>query len=143
MISHFAGILIPFIVGQTLTTESPTLYSGNLACSGDQITFVCETKGSSIIAWTSNEYIGQGGAQLQFAAAEVPSLANTLHGTGDTVATFTDNRVENRVQVLTSTLRVTASSVYPNPSVTCIHVDNDTRRTVSFSVIGKHIIASI
>ena len=103
MIAHFAGIFIPSIVGQTLFIQSPTLYNGNLACSGDEITFFCETRGSSIIAWTSDEYIGQGGAQLQFVAAKVPSMASILHGTGDTIATFTGNRIENEVRVLTST----------------------------------------
>ena len=125
-------------MGQSLCIQSPELYDGSLACPGDEIIFICETRGSSIIAWGSDEYIGPGGAQLQF--AEVSSASDVRRGIGNTIATLTDNRIESGVRVLTSTLRVIASSMYPNPSVTCIHIDDETSRTANFNVIGKLII---
>ena len=86
-----------------------------------------------------------GGAQLQF--VEVSShVSDVRYGIGNTIATLTSNRIsENGLRVLISTLHVTASSVYSNPSVTCIHIDNGTSRTANFSVIGKsylHVIIS-
>ena len=114
------------------------LHNGNLACSGDQITFECETRGSSIISWASDEYIGQGDTLLQFSSAD-PAEMRRLDGIGDTVAILTVNRIENGVQVLVSTLRVTATSMYPNPSVICIHGD-ESRSKANFSVIGKRIL---
>ena len=120
-----------------LSIKTPTLYNGSFVCSGDKVTFVCETRGSSTIAWSSEEYIGSGGAQLQFSAVGVPSLTNPMHGIGDTIATFAANKLEGGVRVLQSTLRVTATSMYPNPLVKCIH--GDERSTiVNFSVIGKY-----
>jgi hypothetical protein len=135
------NITFPEIIQSTmdqsvsLSIETPQLYNGRFACPDDEITFLCETKGSSTISWSSNEYIGQGGAQLQFAAIEV---INTKHRIGNTTATFTDKRTEDGVQVLQSTLRVTATSMYPNPSVTCIH-GNEGRRSANFSVIDIYI----
>ena len=127
-------------MGQTVSIVTP-LHNGNLACSGDQITFECETRGSSIISWTSDEYIGQGDTLLQFSSAD-PAEMRRLDGIGDTVAILTVNRIENGVQVLVSTLCVTATSMYPNPSVICIH-GNESRSKANFSVIGKHNYYSI
>ena len=60
-------------------------------------------------------------------------------GVNGTKAILTAKSIENGVQVLMSTLRVTATSMYPNPSVICIHGD-ESRSKANFSVIGKHII---
>ena len=120
-----------------LSIKTPTLYNGSFVCSGDKVTFVCETRGSSTIAWSSEEYIGPGGAQLVFPAIGIPSLTNPMRGIGDTIATFTVNKLEGGVQVLQSTLRVTAMSMYPNPLVKCIHGD-ESSRAANFSVIGKY-----
>ena len=127
-------------MGQTVFIVTP-LHNGNLACLGDQITFECETRGSSIISWASDEYIGQGDTLLQFSSAD-PAEMRRLDGIGDTVAILTANRIENGVQVLVSTLHVTATSMYPNPSVICIHGD-ESRSKANFSVIGKHNYYSI
>ena len=77
-----------------------------------------------------------GGAQLQF--VEISSrVSDVRHGIGNTIATLTGNTIsENGLRVLVSTLRVTASSMYPNPSVTCIHIDSGISTTANFSVIG-------
>ena len=126
-------------MGQTVSIVTP-LHNGNLACSGDQITFECETRGSSIISWASDEYIGQGDTLLQFSSADLAMTERC--GVNDTKAILTANRIENEVQVLVSTLRVTATSMHPTPSVICIHGD-ESRSKANFSVIGKHNYYSI
>ena len=127
-------LIVQSTMGQSvsLSIETPEPYyinNGRLVCPGDEITFVCETRGSSTIAWSSEEYIGPGGAQIPFSAIAVPN--NTKYGIGDTVATFTANIPEDGV--LRSTLRVTATLM---SSVRCIH-DDESSRTISFSMIGK------
>ena len=123
-------------MGQTVSIVTP-LHNGNLACAGDQITFECETRGSSIISWASDEYIRRGDTLLQFSSAD--PLMTGRRGVNDTEAILTVNRIENGVQVLVSTLRITATSMYPTPSVICIHGD-ESRSNANFSVIGKHIL---
>ena len=123
-------------VSLSIETPEPYYNNGRLVCPGDEITFVCETRGSSTIAWSSEEYIGPGNAQMQFSAIEDPSLPCAMckkDGIGDTIATFIANKLEDGVRVLQSTLRVTATSM---SSVRCIHGD-ESSRTINFSVIGK------
>lgn len=129
--------MAPSATGQLLYIQSPALYNGNLACPGDEVIFVCQTMGSSVIAWTSEEYIGSGGTQIQFAAGV---RSTNIQQIGTTIATLTGDRMENGLQVLTSTLRVNVSSMYPNPSVTCHDVGNGTSKTANFNVIGKCVI---
>ena len=107
----------------------------HFACPGQQIIFTCETRGSSIIAWKSEEFIGSGGAQTQFIQTQNNGSERWY---GDTVATLVDNRIEGGIRLLVSTLRITAMSMYPNPSVTCIHTDDGNWNTTTFRVIGKH-----
>ena len=126
-------------MGQTVSIVTP-LHNGNLACSGDQITFECETRGSSIISWASDEYIGRGDTLLQFSSADLAMTERC--GVNDTKAILTAKRIENGMQVLVSTLHVTATSMHPTPSVICIHGD-ESRSKANFSVIGKHIILCI
>ena len=42
--------------------------SGNSVRPGDKVTITCTTIGSSIIAWSSDEYIGRGGMRLELFA---------------------------------------------------------------------------
>ena len=72
---------------------SGPLLEGQFVCSG-VINFTCETRGSPIIAWSSDVYIGEGGAQLGFAAgANNPGDTRISSIIQDTVATLTINRL--------------------------------------------------
>ena len=127
-------VLTPIVTAQSIVTNQ--LYGGQYVCAGEVI-FTCATMDSSIIAWSSREYINSGNIPLTFAAE--------LHDEGDmrnstfnqnTFATLITDRVENGVQVLVSRLRIVASLDSPTASVTCTH-GNGTTDTQNFQVIGK------
>ena len=83
--------------------------------------------------------MGQGGVQIQF--TQLDPKSRVRHGTGNTIATLTDNRDEDGIWLLVSKLHVTASPMHPNPSsVMCIHVGNDASTMMMFQVIGKHFL---
>ena len=50
-----------------LIVLSSWLLEGQQMCPGDQIVFTCAMNGSTSLAWSSYDYIGQGGIQLEFA----------------------------------------------------------------------------
>ena len=51
----------------TLTTS---LEAGQSACLEEIVIFTCVVNGSRILSWNSTEYIGTGGAKLQFSKAD-------------------------------------------------------------------------
>ena len=121
-------------VAQNITSSD--LRNGSV-CPG-MVFFICETRGSFAIAWTSDEYIGSGNTQLIFAAgASVVGETRRSGGINGTVANLTHNAVENGVTVLVSTLTITVAQNSPGGSVTCMHVGDGTTDTVDFEVIGK------
>ena len=89
---------------------------------GEIITFTCVTRGSPILAWTSDQYIEQGGTQLEFATFNNEGETRSSPINTDTVATLTRKAVENSQQVLESQLRITTLPSFPTFSVSCIHI---------------------
>ena len=100
--------------------------------------FTCETRGSPIIAWTSEEYIERGATQLNFATFNSIGATKTSPIHPNTIATLTNNTMEDGVQVLVSELRIRALSQFLNSSVTCIHIGNGTTNTTMFQVFGMY-----
>ena len=132
-------MILPGLHCQSLTS---TLSDEQTYCLGENITFTCETMGSSVIAWRSEDYIEVGGTQLAF---------GTFNGVGDTqtspinsatIAILTVNDVVDGVQVLKSELRITPLSKFSTSSVTCVHVSSGVTNTSSFQAVGMQIIIS-
>ena len=125
----------------TLLTSS--LRDGQRACPGDTITFTCVTNESASHAWISDEYIGQGGFQLEFASYHRPGKTISATGVSPTIAhaTLIANVIEDNstVGILESKLEVTVVSDYPIASIMCLHVDNGTSNTTTFQLLGKCI----
>ena len=94
--------------------------------------FTCVTRGSSILAWSSDEFIGDD-VQLEFTSLDAPG--STIHS-GATFATLISITIENEV-VLKSTLQITASSQFPTSSVACRHIDSGRINSTTFSVAGE------
>ena len=115
-------------------TINSTISSGQLVCPGDQVNFTCETRGSDIIAWTSKEYIGSGGARVEFSFLDV----KTMKVDQNTVATLISADNVNGIRTLISRLTITVSPSYQNPSITCLHVGRLINATISFVVPGKY-----
>ena len=129
-----AGTHILAINGQTLSSN----LTAEPLCPGEIVIFTCETRGSTILAWTSDEYIESGGTRLVLATfndigdtSRSPVTVNS-----NTIATLINKTRENGVDVLVSTLRIRAVSEFLDSSVTCIHVDGGTTNTARVQVLG-------
>ena len=132
-----------------LTAIFPTTYSQRVTvippadeplCPEEVVIFTCETRGSPIIAWTSDQYIEVGGTQLEFGA--IASVGDTVPSPvySDTVATLTVNGMIDGEQVLESTLRIVTSSLFPTSSVTCIHIGTGRMNTTMLEVLGMYVL---
>ena len=115
-----------------------TINDGDIVCSGQVITFTCETRGTEVLAWTSNDYIGQG-SRLEFADFNNIDLTRRGAITG-TVATFITNTVVDGTIVLVSQLKIVIpdSETFSNPSVSCVHVRDDISQTINFRSLGTY-----
>ena len=123
-------------MAQEITTNS--LVNGRSVCPGSRINFTCETRGSYAIAWSSEEYIGSGNAQLLFAAgASNVGDITRRNNLVEAEAHLTRNDLENGTRVLVSTLYITIQSNPPRATITCMHVGDGTEDTIPFQVTGK------
>ena len=118
-------------VSQALELTGPT---PNTTCPGEVVTFTCVTRGSPIIAWRSDDYIGT--TQLEFAA--VNNVGATDGNQNTAIATLTGNVVVGGVRVLISELKITTSSTFPTSSVSCVHIGSGAVNTTSFQVLGMY-----
>ena len=118
---------------QVILTES----SKTTACPGDELTFKCETRGSMILAWSSEEYIGTGGVQLEFTTEDTPGFIQTSDTHPDTVATLisSDQRLLNIISTLQIVVSSNVSMSHPS-SVTCEHRTSGTNRMLTFQHLG-------
>lgn len=117
---------------------SSTLLPGKVLCPGEEVIFTCVTRGSSIIAWMSDEYIG-GGKQLEFSTEnEIGEHKVTRFGAIATLVNKSDDG--EMITVLESQLQVNISANFTDPSVTCVHVATYSRNTSRFRVLGMNTI---
>ena len=90
------------------------------------------------MAWTSEEFIGTGGRELPFAAAEPAGTIRRAVGNSQTVATLV-TAVNTGDIMIVSELRITITSTHPVASVQCISrgADITTVNSTSFQLAGK------
>ena len=110
--------------------------TGEIVCPGDIIVFTCTTRGSAIISWTGDDYVGD---QIGFNTANMVNETRRGSTNPNTVATLISNTFDG-TPVLVSQLQITVSTVSSNQSVVCIHNSDGIRETVAFQVIGMHKI---
>ena len=121
-----------------ITADDPDLRSGGSVCPR-VVTFTCVTTGSPTIAWSSNQYIGMGNAQLTFAAS-VNAVGDSFISRIDdrNIAIFTQNNINtNGERELESILRL---YILPNSGRASISCGQTSFR---FSVIGKSFLSCI
>ena len=121
------------------TMLSSTLRDGHRTCPGDKVIFNCVTNGSASHAWRSDEYIGQGGIQLEFASYDSQGFIRS--NPASNIGTFaTLIAIENRTQgIIRSQLEITVTSDYPNATISCLHVDTGSSNTTAFQLLGTFI----
>ena len=120
------------------------LSEGQRVCPGDQIVFTCVTNGSASLAWSSDDYIGQGGIQLEFGSYHDPGrIARNRASPIGTQATLVSKEIaENETQwILESKLDVIVTSDYQIATINCLHVDTGSQESTRFQLLG--IISSL
>ena len=122
--------------GYTQRIISPQPSELQNLCPGEEVNITCETRGSPILAWTSDEYIEQSGSYLEFTPFNNVGETRVSPVNPNTVATLINKTVEDGVQVLVPQLRITAQSQFMNPSVTCIDVGWGSQNTIWLHVLG-------
>jgi hypothetical protein len=120
--------------------EPPIMVTSNIStsevvCPGDIVLFTCTTRGSAIISWTGNDYVGD---QIGFNTANMVGDERQGSAAPNTIATLINNTLDDvdGTPVLVSQLQINVSTVSSNQSVICIHNSNGIRKTFAFQVIG-------
>ena len=103
--------------------------------SGQSLIFTCMTTGSTIIAWSSIEYINRGGSQLTFLSINNPGMIKSISNSGN-FAILT--KVDRANQVLKSQLHLVNVTVMS--TVICYNNDQGVNATITFSVGKKFMI---
>ena len=128
--------IMTITAGYTQRIISPQPGELQKFCPGEEVNITCETRGSSIIAWASNEYIEQGGTRLEFAVFNNVGDTHVSPVNPNTIATLIKNTNKDGVSVLVSQLCVRVLSQFLNSSVTCINVSFGTQNTTRLHVLG-------
>lgn len=127
-------ISIIFSAGFTQRIISPEPGTLRNLCPGEEVNITCETRGSPIIAWTSDVYIETGGTQLEFASFSSIGDTSVSPVNPNTIAILVNNTIEGGMQVLVSQLRIIVSD--DSGIIRCINVGGGTSTAVSIQTLG-------
>ena len=134
-------MIINFIVYAKSSRAAVQLESSlnvdRLACPGELVIFTCTTRGTPILEWFSEEYIGSGRERLQILSE---SARNTSSITPDAVAVRINVSSESGVTVIVSELRIIAATKYPTATVPCSNGDQRFIQNTTFRTFGKTLI---
>ena len=120
---------------QTISTTVPAEEFLRL-CPNQEIIFTCVVKDSLTISWGSAEYIDTGSTR-EFGIFNNIGDRHTSQMNPNTVANLTDNRMEDGVRILESTLHIETLASISNFSISCMR-DNGTTKTIHLQLLGKH-----
>ena len=104
---------------------------------GENITFECVTVGSSILAWSSNEYINARGDRIEFLVIHENGtiiMAPNSHTLARLIGVYTD---EDGQSVIVSQLSIIVQRTKKHFSISCHHVGNGLTKTVTLQLSGK------
>ena len=116
----------------TLSLDT-SLGMGKSACPKEEINFTCTVNGSRILSWSSNEYFGSNGLQLEFSTSDENGLRINSSVSPDTYATLDVVTNANGMFSLRSTLHVVSNL---SSIVSCLSANNSTRKSVDFHVLN-------
>ena len=104
---------------------------------GQPIAIICRAKGTQVLAWRSDEYIGLGG-QLAFGPGDEPGEIVNSEVMTQTFALLTLNTIEDGEPQLESQLHLTVASRYQTFTIICRNVDQDRADNVTYHTSGEH-----
>ncbi len=105
--------------------------TSEVVCPGNIVVFTCTTRGSAVISWTGDDYVGD---QIGFNAANMIGDKRQGSANPNTIATLINNTLDG-TPVLVSQLQINVLTVSSNQSVVCIHNSDGIRETVTFQVL--------
>ena len=132
-----ASVLLHLVSCQIIIT---TLLEGNYSCPGQEIIFTCVTNGSVVVAWSSNEYIGTGGLQLEFTSRD--SVGRRITSSSNP-STFAELTMRAEGLVTESQLHIIVSRDIPMATVTCSDVSGGSTTFISFGLLRKCTVIKI
>ena len=115
-----------------------TLTEGQFAYNGQTVNFQCIIQGTgTILSWISEDYIGTGGAALEFFSVHNPGRTDTSPTTQNTIATLisTTTDADTGVIEIVSELRIRALVQYETSSVGCRVNSHGMSSTIEFSKV--------
>lgn len=125
---YYAGSMQQVILNSSVT-------NGSRICAGP-VWIKCTTIGSSIQAWSSNEYIGSypGVPSEIIYNVSTPGTVTNLRN-GASLELLNSTQSDSEGIRLVSIFRLEASTTFPNPTVTCSL--NTINKSITFTIIGK------
>ena len=115
-----------------------SLGDGESACPAEKVIFNCTVTESRILIWSSNEYIGTGGIQLEFSTANRIGDKVTSQVNQNVFATLTNIINNGETIKLQSELHIVSNQ---SSVVSCLTVNTGSRRSRNLDVlsIGRFI----
>ena len=110
-----------------------TLNSERVVSPEDIIIFTCITRGSPILEWFSEEYIGTGRDRLQILSESDRNISSI---TAAAVATRINVTRDDGIVVIVSELRIIVSILYPNATISCSN-GSPKNVNVTFQTVGE------
>lgn len=126
-------VLLHHTTGSQLNvTLTSTLHAGNISCPRDEIIFTCTISGMRVqtLYWSSNEYIGSSGEQLEFSTSNM--VGKRLNSSVDP-NTFAVLNISNST-VLQSKLHIVSNQ---SSEVSCLASNSGKIRSINFTTFGE------
>ena len=126
--------VLSLVESQKLTsTLHNTKHDVKFAYVGETVIFTCMTVDSSLMGWSSNEYIGTGGTRFEFVSVDP---IGTIHSAGQTVSELVTVSSMNGVITMESQLKIVVLSAFQIATINCHKFGNDTVKSTSFQITG-------
>ena len=122
-------MFLPHVTASQVMLEY-SLETGQSACPGENITFTCIVNGVHTLSWSSDEYIGTGGALLDFTTEDQEGTKKYINNS-DTYATLM-NVVKSGEVSLESQLHIQSNQ---SSRVSCIAGNTESEQSIDFTVL--------
>ena len=117
---------------------SSTIPNGRIVHRGDIVTFTCIVRGSSSLAWSSPQYIGEND-RVEFSVVSV----TRINVPNEFVRAELVHVSTEPVNELTSTLRIEVQPSFNMLNVTCHSIGNDQSASRNFEFSGMQYIHNV
>ena len=105
---------------------------------GESVVLTCRTTGSTIIAWSSLEYIDRDGFQLSFLSINDPGTIKNISNSGNFATLTVNDRVNEVLESQLHLMNVTVMS-----TVICYNNDQGVNASITLSFrVGKNFVCT-